>query len=135
MAQFPTPGWAEAIKNKLNSDDKYAKIAAKWEGDMLVEITPSGGLTQTIYFYFDLWHGKCKSASMTNEFAGVNPAFKIIVPYLQVVDVLNGKLEVMQAILTRKISIQGNMVVIMRNVPTVIDFIRCCREVTSEILF
>jgi hypothetical protein len=37
----------------------------------------------------------------------------------------------MQALLTRKIGVQGNMAVLMRNVPTVLDFVRCCRDVTD----
>jgi hypothetical protein len=38
----------------------------------------------------------------------------------------------MQALLTRKLSVHGNMAVLMRSVPTVLDFVRCCREVTDS---
>jgi putative sterol carrier protein len=37
----------------------------------------------------------------------------------------------MQAMLTRKLSVQGNMGLMMRNVPTVLDFVRCAQEVTE----
>jgi hypothetical protein len=33
--------------------------------------------------------------------------------------------------LTRKLKVQGNMAVMMRSVPTVLDFVRCAREVTE----
>ena len=33
--------------------------------------------------------------------------------------------------LTRKLSVQGNMGLLMRNVPTVLDFVRCAQEVTE----
>jgi putative sterol carrier protein len=35
--------------------------------------------------------------------------------------------------LTRKLKVKGNMAVMMRNVPVVLDFVRCAREVTDEI--
>ena len=37
-----------------------------------------------------------------------------------------------QAMLTRKLGVKGNMAVMMRNVPTVLDFVRCAGEVTDE---
>jgi len=40
----------------------------------------------------------------------------------------------MQAMLTRKLGVQGNMAVMMRSVPVVLDFVRCAREVTDEAL-
>jgi len=39
--------------------------------------------------------------------------------------ILKGELDVLQALLTRKLSVRGNMALIMRNVPTVLDFVRC----------
>jgi len=36
--------------------------------------------------------------------------------------------------MTRKLVVQGNMAVMMRSVPTVLDFVRCTREITTEIL-
>jgi len=48
--------------------------------------------------------------------------------------VLRGDLDPMQAMLTRKLGVKGNMAVMMRNVPTVLDFVRCAGEVTDEAL-
>jgi hypothetical protein len=36
--------------------------------------------------------------------------------------------------MTRKLNVHGNMAVMMRNVPVVLDFVRCAREVTSDVL-
>jgi hypothetical protein len=38
----------------------------------------------------------------------------------------------MQAMLTRKLHVKGNMSVMMRNVPSVLDFVRCAKENTDE---
>ncbi len=47
MAMFPTTEWMEAIKEKLNTDQKYAQIAHNWEGDMLVFIEPGSPFQQS----------------------------------------------------------------------------------------
>jgi hypothetical protein len=36
--------------------------------------------------------------------------------------------------MTRKLQVQGNMAVMMRSVPVVLDFVRCAREVTDAFL-
>jgi putative sterol carrier protein len=47
---------------------------------------------------------------------------------------MKGELNPMQAMMTRKLQVNGSMAYMMRNVPTVLDFVRCCRDVTTEIL-
>jgi hypothetical protein len=37
----------------------------------------------------------------------------------------------MQAMITRKLRVQGSMAYMMRNVPVVLDFVRCAREITN----
>ncbi len=47
--QIPQPEWLTGLDQKLNSDEKYAKIAQKWEGDMCIVIEPAGRLTEKLY--------------------------------------------------------------------------------------
>ena len=132
MPQFPTLAWLQALEAKLNSDEKYAQIAKNWEGDMLFIVQSGGNLTQEIKFYLDLWHGKCRSAYLVGDQAEPKPTITLHAPYENAVRLLKGELEPMQALLTRKLGVQGNMAVLMRNVPTVLDFVRCCRAVTDS---
>jgi putative sterol carrier protein len=135
MATFPSPEWPPALKDKLNSDEKYSFTARNWEGDMRFIIDPSGNHTETIWMYFDLWHGKCRDALF--EIAGNQdrkPAFTFQAPYDNFLGVLQGELAPMQALLTRKLAVHGSMAVLMRSVPTVLEFVRCCREVTDKVV-
>jgi putative sterol carrier protein len=132
MAKFPTAEWIQALNEKLNSDQRYAQVARNWEGDMLFQVDPSGVLTEPAQFYLDLWHGKCRDAFVVDGTREVKPVFTLKAPYDNYVRLLKGELEPMQALLTRKIGVQGNMAVLMRSVPTVLDFVRCCREVTDS---
>jgi len=132
---FPNQEWLDGFVQKLNTDEKYALIAAQWEADMNFVIQPSGALTETVAIYLDLWHGKCRQAYfvLTPE-QQRQAVFTLSAPYENMLKVIKGGMDPMQAMLTRKLDVKGNMAVMMRNVPTVLDFVRCAKEITSEIL-
>jgi hypothetical protein len=77
-------------------------------------------------------HGKCRSGIEPLD-SEIKP-FHFECPYENMVHILKGELDPMTALLSRKIHMHGNMAVMMRNVPTVLDFVRCCREVTDGTL-
>ena len=132
MAKFPTIEWVQALNDKLNTDEKYAQIAHKWEGDLSYQIDAGGSLAESVTCYFDLWHGKCRAAYILEPGQQVDAALKIAGSYENSQRIVKGDLDVLQALVTRKLSVHGNMALIMRNVPTVLDFVRCCREVTDS---
>jgi putative sterol carrier protein len=134
MAIFPTEEWVQAFVDKLNTDEQYAEVAQKWEGDFYFIIEPDSGLKEEIIYYFDLWHGKCRDGYVVRDTADKDPVFILRAPYKNFARVVTGELHPMQAMMTRKLQVKGNMAVLMRNVPTVLDFVRCAREVTDSIL-
>ena len=131
MAIFPTDDWLIAMMEKLNTDEKYANIARNWEGDMLFLIEGDGTRQDSTRYYLDLWHGKCRDCYVVQSEQEVKAVFTLRAHYGNFVRLLKGELEPMQSLLTRKIGVQGNMAVLMRNVPTVLDFVRCAREITT----
>ena len=134
MAHFPSPEWAQALMEKINSDEKYAQVARNWEGDMRVILEPDATLKEGMVIYLDLWHGKCRQAFIETDLSARKPAFILKSSYANFARVVRGELDPMQALMTRKLGVQGNMAVLMRNVPTVLDFVRCAREVTDSTL-
>lgn len=134
MAMFPTFEWAETLRDKLNSDQQYSSIARNWEGDILFVIEQDGPLKETLIWYFDLWHGKCRKVEEVKDPHTYKPAFILKAPYQNFAKVIMGELHPMQAMMTRKLHVQGNMAVMLRNVPTVLDFVRCANEITDDIM-
>lgn len=132
MAKFPSNDWLQALNDKLNTDEKYAQVARNWEGDMIFLIEPGGPMAHTTRWYIDLWHGKCRGVAVMDESDDKKATFTLRAPYENYVRLLKSEIDPMQALLTRKIGVQGNMAVLMRSVPTVLDFVRCCREVTDS---
>ena len=132
MSLFPSQDWLDSLVKKLNEDTHYAEVAKKWEGDILFVIEPEGPLVQLLRIYIDLWHGKCKQAYFLEETNPKQAAFTLKAPYGNFIKILTGEIEPMRAMLTRKLGVQGDMAVMMRNIPTVLDFVRCCREITTD---
>jgi putative sterol carrier protein len=131
---FPSIEWLDLLYVKLNNDARYASIASKWEGDMCVVIEPGDKIKKEQYYYLDLWHGKCRRVAILQKLEDEKPAFVLTASYDNLAQIMQGKLDPMQAMLTRKLKISGNMAIMMRNVPTVLDFVRCAREITQAIL-
>ncbi len=131
MAIFPDLVWFLKLKEKLNSDAQYAKIAHNWEWDLLFNIEADDLLNNSLYVYMDLWHGTCREVKIIEDISSSKATFTLSAPYRNYIALLSGKLDPMQAMLTRKLRVQGNMTIMMRNVPTVLDFVRCCREITD----
>ncbi len=133
MATFPSDEWTVAVMEKLNNDEDYARIAQKWEDDLKFVVEPGGALPAHTILYFDLWHGKCRNAQMfTRSGEEKSASFVLSGPYENFKRILEGKLDPMQALLTRRVFVQGNFGLLLRSVPIVLNFVRCCREVTDN---
>jgi putative sterol carrier protein len=133
-AVFPTSEWLKVFQEKLNSDAQYFQVAQKWEGDMYFIIIPDGNLKEPTVLYFDLWHGQCRNVEFVTDIADHSPRFSLKALYTNFSKVLLGELDPMQAMLTRKLEVKGDLGMIMRNVPTVLSFVRCAKEITTEII-
>jgi putative sterol carrier protein len=134
-ATFPSKEWLKGLEAKLNSDQRYSEIARNWEGDLFFFIEPEGNLQERITFYLDLWHGACRKVEYRPQPDSYpNPAFTLTASYNDITSILTGKLNPMTAMMTSKLKVKGSMGYMMRNVPTVLDFVRVAQEVTTEIL-
>ena len=135
--QFPSPEWLQALKEKVNSDEKYAQAASKWEGEIVFWIEPGGPIEETLIFFIDLWHGKCRDAYMIEneqQLKDLSPAYILTSPYHSFVRILKGQLDPMQAMITRKLKVQGSMGYMIRNVPSVLEFVRCAKEIETKFI-
>ncbi len=134
---FPSEAWLEALKEVLNSDERYARTAKNWEGDMTVVIEQGEqGRVENLPVakYLDLWHGKCRDVKMIDPEQEKLPeaAFTLRATIDNIYKIFTGDLDPMQAMLTRRLRVEGNMAYMLRNVPTVLEFVRCARNVEIE---
>jgi putative sterol carrier protein len=132
---FPSEEWLKGLEARLNSDERYAEIARNWEGDLLFFIEPEGNLKEQLTFYLDLWHGTCRKVEYQPQPVSYpSPTFTLSATYNNITAILTGRMNPMTAMMTTKLKVKGSMGYMMRNVPTVLDFVRCAQEVTKKIL-
>lgn len=132
---FPSQGWVESLKDILNQDEQYSRIARDWEGELLITIEmqddPSG--SHEMVFFLDLWHGECRQAQLLSHGDSLPDAkFKLTASRARMIDILSGALDPVQAMMTRQLKVDGPMSYLLRNVPVILDFIRCCQLVETD---
>ncbi len=133
--RFPSQDWADTLKDILNQDERYAEVARDWEGELLItiEMQDETQSPQAMTFFLDLWHGKCRQARLLNDSDPMPDArFKLTAPLKRMLDILGGNLDPVHAMMTRQLKVEGSMGYLMRNVPVILDFIRCCRLVDTD---
>ena len=109
-AQFPSSEWLQGLEEKLNSDEKYAQVAKKWEGDLVFLIEPEGNLEEMLTFYLDLWHGTCRSIEYNPDPEKYpKPVFTLRASYNNITAILTGKLDPMTAMMTNKLKVRGSL--------------------------
>lgn len=124
-----------ALKDVLNSDRRYAQVAKNWEGDLAFVVQADEPDQPDLpLLYLDLWHGTCRGVRVYPPGSGEPPKAKFVLkaPLRNLRKILAGELDPMQAMMTRRLNVEGNMAYMLRNVPTVLDFVRCAKLVEIE---
>jgi putative sterol carrier protein len=129
--QFPSQEWAEQLQIEVNRSADYASSARTWEGDFFFIVEPgkSGGEPQKMYL--DLWHGKCREATMVTGQVDKKPEFSIAGSMATYRSIFDHKLDPIQALMTRKLKLQGNKMKIMRSVKATLDLVNCCSKIDT----
>jgi putative sterol carrier protein len=129
---FPSDAWIKALQDVLNNDAEYAQVARNWEGDFMFLVEPDQSFAKPVCMYMDLWHGKCRDARELTGPTEKKAAFTLSAPLPVFIRVVQGKLDPMQAMMTRQLKVNGSMVYMMKNVPTVLKFVKCTQRVETE---
>jgi putative sterol carrier protein len=130
---FPSDVWIKALKDRLNNSAAYAEAAKNWEGDLYFQVDYADRAPALLYV--DLWHGQCRDAyAVTETEAAQKVAFRLSATMENFIKVLKSELDPIQAMVTGKIRVQGNMVMMMKNIPAVLEFVRTAQQIETEFL-
>jgi len=113
MELFSAP-WLEAWQRELNENAAYRDAAAQWEWPLILSITGEGGQGATDgaerSAYLDLWHGQCRAARPAVRADEESARFIISGSIAVWRQVLDGRLEVVSAIMLRRLSLDKGSV-------------------------
>ena len=125
MAIFLTEEWLRTFEEKLNTDPQYADIAKNWEGDVVMTVNPGENLEQQVVMYFDLWHGKCREATVITDENEKSPKYRIFGPFTNMKQILDKKVDPVQSMMTGKIKVKGDMAQIMKMPRAAVELVNC----------
>jgi putative sterol carrier protein len=129
---FASEAWLKALIDQLNQSPTYRETAKHWEADMCYLIEPDGILKEPICLYLDLWHGECRSGRILAPGETPQATLTLRAPFSRIVEILQGKLDAVTALLTGRLTVKGNLAILMRDIPTVLEFVRQCRALDTD---
>ncbi len=130
--KFPSDEWIKELANQLNASQAYERAAKDWEGDFIFVVEPDEAYNETAYLFLGLYHGKCTGAAMISSEGEREAEFILRAPYTNWRNVIEGKLDPIQGMMTRKLQVKGNMMKIMRYPKAAKEIVACCALVPTE---
>ena len=134
MVLFPSDKWAKAYMKALNENKAYADAASEWEGDFLFVLNPGDKLKEKTAIYIDLYHGKCRDASVLKPGEDKKTEFVIDAPYGVWVKVLKKELDPIQGLMTGKLKLKGDMTKVMKYTKAAQEMVNTTTTIKSEFL-
>ncbi|MEA3374893.1 MAG: SCP2 sterol-binding domain-containing protein [Chloroflexota bacterium] len=129
---FPSDAWIKDLSNRLNESESYERSAKDWEGDFLFVVEPDEKYDETGYLYLGLFHGRSTGAAVVESEDARETEFVIRAPYGTWKQVIEGKLDPIQGIMTKQLKLSGNMMKVMRYPKAAQEIVACCAEVPTE---
>lgn len=129
---FPSDEWGKAFADQLNSSEAYARSAKDWEGDFVFIIEPDKSYPEEAYLFVGLYHGNCTGTAIMASENEREAQFIIRAPYANWRKVIDGKLDPIQGMMTRKLKLKGNMMKIMRYPKAAKEMVNCVSKVPTD---
>ena len=130
--KFPSDEWIKALSKELNASEAYEKSAKDWEGDFIFIVEPDDAYTNTDYLYLGLYHGKSPDAAMIDSRDAREAEFVLSAPYTNWRKVIEGEMDPIQGMMTRKLKVEGNMMKIMRYPKAAKEIVSCCALIPTD---
>lgn len=130
--KFPSDDWIKELSEQLNASESYERSAKNWEGDFIFIVEPDETYDDTAYLYLGLYHGKSPDATEVASEDEREAEFLLRAPFSAWRRVIEGKLDPIQGMMTRKLKLQGNMMKIMRYPKAAQEIVACCAKVPTE---
>ena len=130
--KFPSDEWIKELGSQLNASESYERSAKDWEGDFVFVVEPDEGYDATAYLFLGLFHGKSTSASALSSPDEQEAEFVINAPFGTWRQVIEGKLDPIQGMMTHRLKLQGNMMKVMRYPKAAKEIVDCCALVPTD---
>ena len=115
MALFGSQEWLDEFCQALNSDPEYQEAAQGYEGDMICVCLPEEGVCgELLAQYYNPYHGRIKEWAVLSDPEEREAAFVLTADYSVWKKICQGQLDMMKAVMTRKLKVKGRMSQLMK---------------------
>ena len=122
--------WAKSFCETINSSSEYREAAQKWIWPLILTMTND---VADCSVFLDLKEGKCKKAHKASPEDFETAEFVISAGRESWQKILNGELDPMMAVMTKKLELKkGNVGVLVRNVNAAKELIKTAAAVETE---
>jgi putative sterol carrier protein len=119
MPLYPSQEWCDGWRAAINADPVLRSAGANWgvdfNGNWLFEVTPGGGLENTVYVYLEASAGECQDARMVDDPSTVDAGFVVTGSYADFKSVIKGEADFIAGVVKRRFRLKGDIGRIMRN--------------------
>ena len=130
--RFPSNEWAKEYASQLNASEAYERSAKDWEGDFVFTVEADDLLPETAYLFIGLYHGKCTDAVLIASEDEREAQFIIRASATNWRKVIEGKLDPIPGMMTRKLKLQGDMMKVMRYPKAAKEMVNCVSRVPTD---
>jgi len=133
---FPSPEWASAFKDAINSNSEYRTVSADWTYGVvsLVFKAQPPGLPDDAGVWLDLDRGVCRDARMVTVEEATKAPFCITGEYARWKQVLLRELEPIKGMMQGKLRLKGDLPTIVRQVKAAQELVNSAGMVDSRFL-
>jgi putative sterol carrier protein len=130
--RFDTDEWIKEVSRQLNESKDYEASAKDWEGDFIFVVEPDESYAHRLYFFLSLFHGKSPDAAMISSEDERKADYKIRAAYGTWRKVIEGKLDPIQGLMTKKLKLEGNLAKVMRYPRAAKEIVASCSRVPTD---
>jgi putative sterol carrier protein len=108
MPELFGAAWAQAFKRAIDASDEYSRASKTWEWPVVLmsRADAKAGETVSPHVYLDLYRGSCREARVGSAIDLDRAAFIISATRDTWLKVMSGKLELLTAVMLRKVVIE-----------------------------
>lgn len=134
---FPSEGWIEAYRDALNTSATYREAARTWTHGaiaMVVEPVPELGLPEGFCVWLDVAEGHCHAARAVSLDEAQQAPFCLTTSYQRWRAVIQRRLDPIAGMVTRRLTLKGDLLTMMRYARSAQAMVRCATTVPSLFL-
>jgi putative sterol carrier protein len=134
MPRFPSIEWAQAFKQAVNDRPEFRAAASDLTADFLFHVKADETLDEDHYIDVLVERGRCTRVDSVDASKVDQATFVLRGPYAEWARLLRGELDPVQAILTRRLEVKGNVARLVRYVAAAKELGRATQAVDTQFL-